>query len=605
MNIIMENISKRSLRSKLILSSILCLILPSLIAVSVTSYITKGLLEERAISNTRHSLETADLYLSNLLDNVIYISNYIQFDSEINTILKQYWNDQQVNKTTTVKVSDQAKITKKLEGITFLLDKIFITVLTPGHTYYSNYSYSEYDPNLFFDEPWFNKLNELKAYETYWLGAQKNYIRSDQERNPYVLTVARSMKSFSPSPYGYMVVSIHENEVKQVLQKFPKEEQIMLIDSKGTILSNKDANQIGKTFPQMDQLSLSKEDAKKIKVGDEDYFLVNHKLSHSDWYLVSLTPYKDAVEKISSIQKIDFAVQILFFSLFLLILIYLVNQLTKPVMNLGQTAKEIEKGNLSIRSGIRGPSEIGKLGQSFDQMLDRIQEMVRQVTFEQTKKRKAELEMLQAQINPHFLFNVLNSIRLRILLKGDEDNAELIQSLSALLRMTINRNNEFIPLREEVDIVVNYIKLMNFRHKDQLDYEVDLATEIIMHEVPRFFIQPFIENAYLHGFNQGKGKVKIKAWRWNEYLLVCIEDNGAGMSADQCNAILQELNEGSESEPTQRKITFSGIGIKNVHERMRLIYGDSFKLAINSTRDEGTQILLYIPMAETRSLAHV
>src|SRR5690606_5826160 len=150
----------------------------------------------------------------------------------------------------------------------------------------------------------------------------------------------------------------------------------------------------------------------------------------------------------------------------------LISRLTKPMQRLGRVAAQVESGRLEVRSHIRGSDEIGQLGRSFDQMLDRVAAMIEQIRTEQTLKRKAELDMLQAQINPHFLFNVLNSIRMRIMMKGDADSAALISSLAALLRMTINRSNELIPLREEADTVVHYVRLMNFRHNEQIQLEV-------------------------------------------------------------------------------------------------------------------------------------
>ena len=137
----------------------------------------------------------------------------------------------------------------------------------------------------------------------------------------------------------------------------------------------------------------------------------------------------------------------LFCCCFYLALIILIREITKPVTKLSFITKSVERGNLDVRANVSGNSDVAKLAHSFDNMLDTIEEMIEQIKEQEEEKRMAELEMLQAQINPHFLFNVLNSIRLKIRLSGDKDSAQLIYSLSALLRMTINRNNAFIPFK--------------------------------------------------------------------------------------------------------------------------------------------------------------
>src|SRR5690606_6553201 len=138
---------------------------------------------------------------------------------------------------------------------------------------------------------------------------------------------------------------------------------------------------------------------------------------------------------------------------------------TYSIRKLSRVAAQVEVGNLLVRSRIEGPDEIGMLGKSFDLMLDKINEMITQIKEEQEQKKKAELEMLLAQLNPHFLFNILNSISVRVLMKGDAEHAELLNSLSTFLRMSINRNNEFITLTEELDTINHYMKLVNFKNK--------------------------------------------------------------------------------------------------------------------------------------------
>lgn len=140
-----------------------------------------------------------------------------------------------------------------------------------------------------------------------------------------------------------------------------------------------------------------------------------------------------------------------------------------------------------MRSYIRGQDEIGNLGMSIDQMLDHIKYMIAEITETQTRKRKAELAMLQVQINPHFLFNVLNSIRMKVLRKGDVESAQMMSSLSKLLRMTISQDQDLIYLHEEVGTVKEYVQLMDMRQKEKVNLEIDVSPDVLFEKVPRFF----------------------------------------------------------------------------------------------------------------------
>ncbi|TMZ39389.1 HAMP domain-containing protein, partial [Klebsiella pneumoniae] len=170
------------------------------------------------------------------------------------------------------------------------------------------------------------------------------------------------------------------------------------------------------------------------------------------------------------------------------------------------------QGDLTVRSRIKGKDEIGRLAESFDLMLDRINAMIRDITETQERKRKAELAMLQAQINPHFLFNALNSIRMKVMRKGDIESSEMISSLSKLLRMTIDQGRETIPFRKEIDIAKDYIHLMNMRRSTEVQLDIHVSTDAYLEEIPRFILQPIIENSIIHGFSQDGGTISLDAY---------------------------------------------------------------------------------------------
>jgi two-component system sensor histidine kinase YesM len=334
-----------------------------------------------------------------------------------------------------------------------------------------------------------------------------------------------------------------------------------------------------------------------VERNGEKYFLVTRPVAYSDWRLVNLVPYNETIGNINRMNKLTITTQGVLLFIFLIGLIVLVRELTKPLMELKSVTKSVEQGDLSQRAKMYGNNDITQLSSSFNEMLDTVEEMIDQVRIQEHAKRNAELEMLQAQINPHFLFNALNTIRMQTMLNGDKQSADLIHALSSLLRMTVNRNNSFITLEEEIETNQHYIKLMNFRHQHTIKLDLDLSDGASHISVPRFFLQPIVENAIIHGHTYGETTITVKA-DINDpgQLILHISDNGRGMSEEEMQNIKEKLTQKAVDHQTSNHHSFNGIGIQNVYQRMKLIYGDHFKMDIRSTESVGTSYLFCIPI---------
>jgi len=588
---------KWTLRRKLVLTSLLCLLLPSIVTLIASDYLTQRIVRTQAIENEKKSLELTDVFLSSLFDNMIRVSNGIMLNNDINLALKEMWQRQRIGQVNIAQDTlDGKKIGGTLESIASTMDTVYVTVLTNEGQQFSNYSFDLYGSGgngSLLDMPWMDQVKSLSVFEVGWVGLVKQYSASGGAAEPYVLTMARNLRlpSKDSYSYAYVIVSISQRQLGSIFQHDVGRQETMLINQEGQILVSKDNNKIGTTFNFAEQV-LKASGTQSVTQNNEEYLLSVHNLSYNGYKIVSLRPYKEAVNQIQTVYRFSFIIQIGAVLLFLLVSIYMIRQFTKPVIRLGEVAAKVENGDLSVRSGIRGGDEIGYLGRLFDQMLNSIEWMVGQIRAEQALKRKAELAMLQAQINPHFLFNILNSIRLRILMKGDKENAHLLSSLSGLLRMTIQRQSEFIPLHEELDIVRKYMDLLNFRQTEPVELIIEAASDSLPSLVPRFFLQPMIENAYLHGLEQRAGRIQITVQRTQDRLTILIADNGKGMSPETLSKLRDEMKSLRGPLPEDISGRLSGIGITNVYERLYLIYGNEFGLLLDSSPGEGTRIEL-------------
>jgi len=600
----------QSIRHKLMIAAIACILIPAALTQFIYTSLTNDAVQRQAISNAQDSLLLVESSVTNLLGSMINIANYIQMNADMTSYFKLVVSGNAEGPDAYRSFTDKKRIIEQLDALTFGV-KSYVTILLTDGTTFTSYATSDYNPLSLLEEPWFGQLDSIKGLSSYWIGTYPTVFAYMSKDNPYQISLARTLRRDDQRIYGYVVVTFMENQINKLFNRLSSDQEVMLLDENNRILSSGDVMEIGQTFTDVKgttgQLNTS-----IVTVGDIKYLITEKPFSFNDWRLVSKQRYSEAIVDISTIFNRVFIVQFSSFVVFLLLLLALLRAFTKPMVLLGRTTSAVQRGNLSVRSGIRGKDEIGRLGFLFDQMLDRIQEMITEVSDTQARKRKAELKMLQAQIHPHFLFNVLNSIRMKVMRRGDPESAKMISSLSTLLRMTINSEEDEISLHEELELLTHYVELMNLRQKEEIVLSLDIASEAMLVRVPRFFLQPIVENALIHGFSQKAGLIRIHAEIQERVLSLTIEDNGVGMDDEAIKALnLKLLSAMDDREVRNRtgaagtgpEATFSGMGLVNVVERMTLLRGKRFSIGVESNSDGGMLIRLII--AYERADGHV
>lgn len=593
-------IPKFSLRKKLIWSALICFLLPLGGIYLMTHYLTKDLLLDRAVVSSEDALRAVQSDVNGVLDQTLELSNIVLTNTEIRQQIISGHEKRGTEEQKDSYLLNYSRLIRFLDELFGQHDDFYVTILGKDDFTYTNYSHSDFDPEQLYRQPWFDQLNQIPSFSTFWVGLQENYFNTVQQEDSYLVTIGRPIRTSSNSVIGYVIISVNERQIRDhLIRGASSDQEMMMLNEEGKVISHSDPSLVGSEMTWWNQ----DRHTRTIEMDGQEYVYAEQSIRANPWKLVSLIPLSSAIAKNKQILLISFGLQVLFFTLFCILLTMLISAFTKPLRQLSSFITRIGRGQMNIRSGIRGNNEVTLLARTIDHMLDRIESMFEQITVEQSKKRKAELEMLQAQINPHFMFNLLNSIRFNILTKGDEENAQLIASLSSLLRMTINRDNEFIPLQEEVETVHHYIRLMNFRHANQVRLEVSYEDGCEHGLVPRFMIQPFIENAIIHGFEQFSGDIFIEAIRIREkgedHLRITIRDNGIGMSQTTLQELYADMNHTPDAA-VAAKTGFSGIGVRNVFQRLRLIYGFNAQLEIDSEQDVGTSITLKFPFEMER-----
>ncbi|GIO68152.1 MAG TPA: sensor histidine kinase [Paenibacillus cookii] len=591
-----RGLAPTSIRRKLMLAMVVCVLVPASLTLIVYNSLTQQAVKKQAIANVEDSLMLVHGSVSNRLKSMLNIANYIQINSGLRSYFKLVasGNDEGSEYD---KFTEWNRVLEQLDSLTAAGEKSYVTVLLSNGSYFMNYSVSDYNPLNLLKTPWFEHLKELNGVESYWIGPEPTAYNYDKFDHPYQISVARTLRLDGTGIYGYVVVTMMEDQLHQIYGDLSADQKVLLLDEKGVVISSADPKQVGTVFPYADADGARTSTSIRT-IGGQKHLVSQHDVLFTGWRLVLVQPYQDAIVNISSIFNRVFIFQLILFVLFALLFIALIRAFTKPLVRLGKVTSAVQRGNLLVRSGVRGNDEIGRLGLLFDQMLDRVQDMISEISETQARKRRAELNMLQAQIHPHFLFNVLNSIRMKVMRRGDPDSAQMIGSLSILLRMTISRHEDEISLHEEIDLVSHYVGLMNMRQKAEVALVTDIAPEAFYIGVPRFVLQPIVENAIIHGLKKRDGEIRIRAKVEAGFVRLSIEDNGQGMAEAERLRVLGKLRNGEAAGRETAGGNFSGIGLENVAERMRLLFGEAFRADVFSCRGAGTVIEMHIPLRE-------
>ncbi len=323
----------------------------------------------------------------------------------------------------------------------------------------------------------------------------------------------------------------------------------------------------------------------------EKRFVTVKTVGYTGWKLVGITPAKGI--SFSGVKTRLFIVFVILLILFLLVLInyYISSRITNPIHELENSVGELEDGNLEAEISIKGSYEIQHLGRSITSMAQQIQVLMKDIVAEHESKRKSEFDTLQSQINPHFLYNTLDIIVWMIENEQKSEAVKVVTALARFFRISLSRGKSIIRVSDELEHVRSYLMIQHMRFKNKFTYKIQADDDVLEMASLKLMLQPLVENAIYHGmeFMDGDGEILIRASKKGDELLFSIEDNGLGMCPEQVERLLTDTSH----VPSRRG---SGIGVRNVNERIRLYFGEDYGLEIDSEPDEGTRIYIHLPV---------
>ena len=310
-------------------------------------------------------------------------------------------------------------------------------------------------------------------------------------------------------------------------------------------------------------------------------------MNYVDWSIVGVTLHDGIAVSTSDIIESVSLILILALCITILCSWYISNKISNPVTQLEKSMKKVTSGNFDTRIRINsGVSEVVAFTESFNQMVSKIQELIKQNQIEHELKRKMELEALQSQINPHFLYNTLDSIVWMAESKHNDEVILMVNALAGLFRISISGGKRIITLKDELKHAEHYMLIQKNRYTDKFIYETDIQEDTLDLLVPKLMLQPLLENALYHGIQylMDMGYIRVEAKRVDENLYIRVSDNGIGMSAEKVQNIFNEKTK-----------TWHGVGVNNVNERIKILFGEEYGITFESEIEKGTTVIIKLP----------
>lgn len=414
--------------------------------------------------------------------------------------------------------------------------------------------------------------------------------------NEHAVVAIKALRlSTKDQPYGISMVILNQEEFMSFYDNLIDSHvnQVVIINREGEIISSNDSTLIGSRDEELLQRARSQIDDQK---GIQQYHSkekgkmtsIARYMPFYDSYLVSTIDNSVFVSSVSNV-PIVIGVCCLTISIMLIIVFFSIRKTMRPIKALSERMPEITNGNFNNHIEVIGNGEVKDLSIAFNFMLDGLNEYVEKLMKLSEEKRLSEIHALQMQINPHFIYNTLTSIKFMAWQGNKDKQIQTIDAFIQLLRNTLSNSDEVVAVEREIDNIKNYVQIQTTRYGDQIQVHYFIQEECYEYEILKMILQPFIENAFFHAFTgMDKGTIDVFGKIKEDHLIFEIIDNGVGMEQTQIKDMLKSSKDKGRH--------FTGIGIQNVNDRIKLLYGEGYGVVISSNVGQGTIVTITLPL---------
>ncbi|MEK0313318.1 sensor histidine kinase [Cohnella sp. 56] len=556
-----------------------------IIALAVSNYrISSSIFIDKAVDSTRQSLDLVSGRLDLVFDNAQNDARIAIQNQTIQQTLIAASKDSDSYSNYQRYIAVQNVLSSIADGQTF------VSAIVLYDNVHRIYDSGGIDGVRDVSGPYFERFAPA-AYGIAWQSTvDSNYYR-DNRQEKVVSLFQRFNSQMSGAQLGVLQLSVEERYISEQYAnvKLGETGQVFIVDGAGDIVSSSDPdalNTSARDEPYYQLLSGECSGRTFIKHG-ERYLVVSRPYPRLDWQIAGIVPIGEITKDKSVLTSRFTALGMLFVLLALAATPLLSRYAMRPLRVIKQTVKRVQRGDLDVSLDLHSRDEIGELAVEFNRMVSRTKSLMEQSVEEEKRRKEFELAAIQAQINPHFLYNTLESICGLAELGRNDDIVDLVGQLAGFYRGVLSKGNPIISLDEELALTRRYLDILKVRYADKLDYRIDVEPAMLPSPTLKLLLQPLVENSIYHGLKnkRGKGLIRIEGRIRDGNMIIDVTDDGMGMPPEKIKALL------APAGPEQA----ASFGVKSANERIKLYFGAGYGLGLESEPGVGTRVIITLP----------
>jgi len=576
--------SALQLKTRLQLYYLLVSILPTLFVGLVAYQISLNVTKEMALQSSVELMDRASGEMNKLVDDADSVAKLVSGDPHIQELLRQ-----DANGDIRALYSMELELDTKLNALSvFSQDFLGIYIVGENGMKSKSNFYSTKKEDLRQTE-WYRKI--VQSRQILWFGKTTGSLAVETADQTTIAMGFPIIDLATGAVLGVGLVDIDETTLSEMIQaNLSKQGFLVMMDRDRRIVASPD--KLDRTLvPNTWDASKFEKGDKHTYIRDSGQFLLMYKeLQIDDWIIAGVIPKRELTKASAKIGYVIVAALVCISVLALIASWKISNSVANPIRRMMMLMRRVEEGDLSVVMKVDREDEVGMLGRSFNVMIVKIKQLMERIYEEQQEMRKSELKALQAQINPHFLYNTLESIIWLARSKRTDDAVNMVTALTKQFRIALSKGRDIITIGEELEHIENYLTVQQMRYRSRFDYVIRVPESLLSYRTIKLILQPIVENAIYHGvkLKREKGLIEITGEDRGGDIVLAVRDTGRGMDEDTLTALNNTLAGKTEN-------TLESYGVRNVHERLQIYFGPEYGLSYFSELGAGTTAVIRIP----------